>query len=206
VCLDVRVDVCVQGSGDFDVWLPNSLLLGLTSSIMASIWSHHASTVSTCNYTCTYPYVCTYTIIFVHAYTRPFSILLSLSLSFPPCCPQCHPCPPLGRTVPEGGELILGPEAQHAYETGNGSVLLRATAHIERDRGDGGSAGAASSARGKAAGKGRPGGAKRTEGEETTSSGSGKALVVFTEMPYQVCKVRQCRMKDVRAYMYAHTW
>jgi DNA gyrase subunit A len=58
---------------------------------------------------------------------------------------------------------------RQAYEEGKGGVLMRAKMHIE----DGGNGGAAS--------KRRP---KRAAG------GSGKPLVVITELPYQTNKVR----------------
>ncbi|KAF8061304.1 gyrA [Scenedesmus sp. PABB004] len=89
---------------------------------------------------------------------------------------------------PTGGEVLVGPEAAAAYDTGNGSVLLRATAHIEHEG---------------AAGAGGAGGAKKKRGKKAATpadaedggaaagadgGGGGRALVVFTEMPYQVCK------------------
>lgn len=79
--------------------------------------------------------------------------------------------------------MITSPSTQAAYEIGNGSVILRATAHIEYE----------GSGKKKAASKGR----RRTssalepaDDDAAAGSSSGKCLIVFTEMPYQVCKVR----------------
>jgi hypothetical protein len=79
-----------------------------------------------------------------------------------------------------GGELIVGPEAANAYETGHGSVLLRATAHVEYEGSKRKKKQAAAAADADAA--------AAAEAAEAAAAG-GKALIVFTEMPYQVCKV-----------------
>eukprot|EP00878_Enallax_costatus_P019373 GHUV01020438.1.p1 GENE.GHUV01020438.1~~GHUV01020438.1.p1 ORF type:complete len:826 (+),score=272.01 GHUV01020438.1:1150-3627(+) len=77
---------------------------------------------------------------------------------------------------PTGGELIVSPETQAAYETGNGSVLLRATAQIEYE----------GSGRRKAGAQSKRSAVSSME--EDAAAAGGKALIVFTEMPYQVCK------------------
>ncbi|WIA14237.1 hypothetical protein OEZ85_002775 [Tetradesmus obliquus] len=89
---------------------------------------------------------------------------------------------------PTGGELIVGTETAAAYETGNGSVVLRATGHIEYE--GSGSKKRGSSTKGKkgaaaAAGEAAEGAAAAAA---AAAAAGGKALVVFTEMPYQVCK------------------
>ncbi|WIA34417.1 hypothetical protein OEZ86_012752 [Tetradesmus obliquus] len=90
---------------------------------------------------------------------------------------------------PTGGELIVGTETAAAYETGNGSVVLRATGHIEYEGSGGKKRG--SSTKGKkgaaAAAAAAAAAGEAAEGAAAAAAG-GKALVVFTEMPYQVCK------------------
>eukprot|EP00883_Tetradesmus_obliquus_P009307 jgi/Sobl393_1/20105/SZX79179.1 len=88
---------------------------------------------------------------------------------------------------PTGGELIVGTETAAAYETGNGSVVLRATGHIEYEGSSGKKRGSST--------KGKKGAAAAAAGEAAegaaaaaAAAAGGKALVVFTEMPYQVCK------------------
>lgn len=79
----------------------------------------------------------------------------------------------------------MTPETAAAYETGHGSVVLRATAHVEYEGSKRkkkranltGSAAAAAEADADA------------EAAAAAAAAGGKALIVFTEMPYQVCKV-----------------
>lgn len=76
----------------------------------------------------------------------------------------------------------MTPETAAAYETGHGSVVLRATAHVEyegskRKKKRANLTGSAASAEADA------------EAAAAAAAAGGKALIVFTEMPYQVCKV-----------------
>lgn len=94
------------------------------------------------------------------------------------CCCDTYCC------AKTGGELLVSPETAAAYETGHGSVVLRATAHVEyedskreKKRTPGSSAQDAAAA------------AAAAEADATAAVAGGKALIVFTEMPYQVCKV-----------------
>jgi hypothetical protein len=82
-----------------------------------------------------------------------------------------------------GGELIVGPETSAAFETGNGSVLLRATAHVEYEGSKRKKKKGATAAQDAAA-------AEEADAAAAAAAAGGKALIVFTEMPYQVCKVR----------------
>lgn len=72
-----------------------------------------------------------------------------------------------------GGEIILTDAVRQAYEEGKGGILMRAKIHIEDGSGSTTAAG----------------GAKRKP-KRSGSSGSGKPLVVITELPYQTNKVR----------------
>lgn len=88
-----------------------------------------------------------------------------------------------------GGELIVGSGVKEAYETGNGSVLLRAKITIEGDTPTSGkSKGATSKGR-----RGRAGSAAEDGGDGAAgngvAAGGGRQLIVVTEMPYQVNKV-----------------
>jgi DNA gyrase/topoisomerase IV subunit A len=87
-----------------------------------------------------------------------------------------------------GGELIVGPETAAAYETGNGSVVLRATGHIEYEGSGSSGKKRGSSTKGKRGTATASAAGEAAEGAAAAAAG-GKALVVFTEMPYQVCKV-----------------
>eukprot|EP00775_Hariotina_reticulata_P008929 gene8929-9106_t len=91
---------------------------------------------------------------------------------------------------PTGGELIVGPETEAAYATGNGSVLLQATAVIEYEDASGTSGKKRGSNKTKAAGQPTAQGGGNSVQPAAPSPGghSGRALVVFSEMPYQVCK------------------
>jgi DNA gyrase/topoisomerase IV subunit A len=83
--------------------------------------------------------------------------------------------------TPAGGELLVSPETAAAYETGHGSVVLRATAHVEYEdsKRKKKRTPSSSSAQDAAA----------AEADAAAAAAGGKALIVFTEMPYQVCKV-----------------
>jgi DNA gyrase/topoisomerase IV subunit A len=88
----------------------------------------------------------------------------------------------------------VGPETAAAYETGNGSVVLRATGHIEYEGSGGKKRGSSTKAR-----KSTASAAVREAAEGAAAAAAaagGKALVVFTEMPYQVCKVGAWLMHD----------
>eukprot|EP00879_Flechtneria_rotunda_P019071 GHRR01020023.1.p1 GENE.GHRR01020023.1~~GHRR01020023.1.p1 ORF type:complete len:257 (+),score=111.48 GHRR01020023.1:1855-2625(+) len=94
---------------------------------------------------------------------------------------------------PTGGELIVSTEAAAAYETGNGSVLLRATGTIEYEGTSKrrGGAKAKRSSTNSSSNNGTGDGVStfdNVDGGEAAETSGGKALVVFTEMPYQVCK------------------
>lgn len=99
-----------------------------------------------------------------------------------------------------GGEILLGGGIQEAYETGNGHVTLRAKVHIEDERTAG--TGPATKKRGASARGKRSRTATSSVAEldasdaaaassNGTATPGGKALIVVTEMPYQVCKVSQ---------------
>lgn len=91
----------------------------------------------------------------------------------------------------------MGPETAAAYATGNGSVVLRATAHIEHD------GGTKRSKKRQTAGQEplKEAAAEAADGEVATdvAAAGGKALIVFTEMPYQVCKVCKQRLASIAA-------
>ncbi|KAF6254075.1 DNA topoisomerase [Scenedesmus sp. NREL 46B-D3] len=89
---------------------------------------------------------------------------------------------------PTGGELLVGPETAAAYKTGNGSVVLRATGHIEYEGSGSGGKKRGSSTKGKKGAAGAAAGEAADGAAAAAAAASGKALVVFTEMPYQVCK------------------
>lgn len=78
----------------------------------------------------------------------------------------------------------MGPETSAAYETGNGSVLLRATAHVEYE---------GSKRKRKRGATAAQDAAAAEEADAAAAAAGGKALIVFTEMPYQVCKVGSCQ-------------
>jgi len=81
--------------------------------------------------------------------------------------------------------VIITPDTAAAYESGHGSVLLRATAHVEYE---------GSSKKKKKRTTAAPEAqtaAAEAEAEAAAAAAGGKALIVFTEMPYQVCKVRR---------------
>lgn len=80
-----------------------------------------------------------------------------------------------------GGELFVTPETAAAYETGHGSVVLRATAHVEYE--------GSKRKKKRAASEAQDATAAAAAQAEAAAAGDGKALIVFTEMPYQVCKV-----------------
>lgn len=69
---------------------------------------------------------------------------------------------------PTGGQILVNEGIQEAYETGRGTITVRAKVHIEDGSGGGGNGKAGASKAG--------------------SKGSGKPLVVITELPYQVYK------------------
>lgn len=77
---------------------------------------------------------------------------------------------------PTGGQIMVNEGIREAYETGRGTITVRAKAHIE----DG------------TASNGKGGGSK------SGSKGNGKTLVVITELPYQVYKVGQGGARGVR--------
>jgi DNA gyrase/topoisomerase IV subunit A len=82
----------------------------------------------------------------------------------------------------------VGPETAAAYETGNGSVVLRATGHIEYEGSGSSGKKRGSTTMGKKGAAAAAGDAAEGAAAAAAAAG-GKALVVFTEMPYQVCKV-----------------
>ncbi|KAI8463558.1 MAG: DNA gyrase, A subunit [Monoraphidium minutum] len=95
-----------------------------------------------------------------------------------------------GPDFPTGGELVVGPGVKEAYETGNGSVLLRARIGIEGDAAPRGG-----TAKGRRGRKGSAAAAAAEEEEEAAAAaaaggggGNGRQLIVVTEMPYQVNK------------------
>lgn len=91
---------------------------------------------------------------------------------------------------PTGGELLVTPETAAAYETGHGSVVLRATAHVEYE-GSKRKKKHASTLTGSAGAAAAAGAGADTESQAAAAAAAaagGKALIVFTEMPYQVCK------------------
>ncbi|GBF90404.1 DNA gyrase subunit A, partial [Raphidocelis subcapitata] len=99
-----------------------------------------------------------------------------------------------GPDFPTGGELVVGPGIKEAYETGSGSLLLRARITIEgADPGPRGGGGAGAARRRKGAAAGGRGGAAAAaaEGEEEgagAGAAAGRQLIVVTEVPYQVNK------------------
>jgi DNA gyrase/topoisomerase IV subunit A len=88
----------------------------------------------------------------------------------------------------------MGPGVKEAYESGSGSVLLRARITIEGDPAAGGR-GAAKGRRGARRGSAAAAAAEEEAEAAAASNGTGEAgggrqLIVVTEVPYQVNKVR----------------
>jgi DNA gyrase/topoisomerase IV subunit A len=88
----------------------------------------------------------------------------------------------------------VGPETAAAYETGNGSVVLRATGQIEYEGSGSSGKKQGSSTKGKKGAAAAAAAGDAAEGAAAAAAAAaaagGKALLAFTEMPYQVCKVR----------------
>lgn len=98
-----------------------------------------------------------------------------------------------GRPPTPGGEVLLGHGIKEAYQTGSGSIILRAKVTIEDSGGSGGAGGARRRKRGASAvGEGE-------EGPAAGGGGGGRQLIVVTEVPYQVNKVGVCVWWGVRA-------
>lgn len=90
-----------------------------------------------------------------------------------------------GPDFPTGGELVVGPGLRDAYETGSGSLTLRAAVAIEGGDAPGAAdldAGAGDAASG--AKRRRGGGGKGGAG----GAAGGRQLLVVSEVPYQCNK------------------
>jgi DNA gyrase subunit A len=98
---------------------------------------------------------------------------------------------------PTGGEVLVGPGAAELYETGSGSVIVRAKIALETDEDEVGSGGggngrggkaASAAAKRRAAARSSSSSEAATDHPSTSSSSSGAVRIVVTELPYQVCK------------------
>jgi DNA gyrase subunit A len=101
---------------------------------------------------------------------------------------------------PTGGEVLVGPGAAEMYETGSGSVVVRAKIAIEtdddEDGGGGGGTRSSKSSSSSAAARRRAAAAAAAAAAasagdapaSSSSSSSGAVRIVVTELPYQTCK------------------
>ncbi|EFJ47676.1 hypothetical protein VOLCADRAFT_91671 [Volvox carteri f. nagariensis] len=107
-----------------------------------------------------------------------------------------------GPDFPTGGEVVVGPELLQVYETGRGSVVVRGKATIERVGGGSGGGGGGDDGGGNDEVATAAGRTRRRRGAAAAAAaaqavdedigggrgGSGRELVVITELPYQVYK------------------
>jgi DNA gyrase subunit A len=89
---------------------------------------------------------------------------------------------------PTGGEVLVGPGAAELYETGSGSVVVRAKIALEADGDEAVSGGNGRGSKSSAAARRRAAAAAASSPDPSSSSSSGIIRIVVTELPYQTCK------------------